>query len=81
MVRSLQKIGTSRGIILTRDMIAHLGVEDAVDISIEEGRIVLTAPSPDAVPAKRKISVRDAALEGIAQYRPALDVLAGKDFD
>jgi hypothetical protein len=78
MVRLLQKVGTSKGIILTRDMIEHLGIEDAIDISIEEGRIVLTAPAANAAPIRRKISVREAGREIIEQYRPALNVLAGK---
>ena len=78
MVRGLQKVGTSKGIILTRDMIDHLGVTDSVEISLEAGRIVLTAPALDAVRSARRSTVREAAAEGINKYREALDVLAGK---
>ena len=78
MVRMLQKIGTSRGVILTRDMIEHLGLDDSVEISLEEGRIVITAPAHDAQPARKRLTVDEAALKGIEKYRKALDVLAGK---
>jgi len=79
MVRSLQKIGTSKGIILTRDMMDHLGVTDAVEISMEAGRIVLTAPAPDAPRMTKRLTVRELASKGLQKYRPALEVLAGKD--
>lgn len=77
MVRSLQKIGTSKGIILTRDMMDHLGVTDSIEISLEAGRIVLTAPTVDSAPVSRRPSVRESAVKGITKYRPALEVLAG----
>jgi antitoxin component of MazEF toxin-antitoxin module len=54
MTRALHKIGNSRGLVLTRTMLDHLGVTDAVEITMEEGRIVLappqgtgTAPAPE----------------------------------
>jgi antitoxin component of MazEF toxin-antitoxin module len=44
MTRTIQKIGNSRGIILNRTMLEHLGTTDVVELTLEEGRIVLTAP-------------------------------------
>ena len=43
MTRSLQKVGNSKGLVMTRTMLEHLGVTDAVEVLIEEGRIVITA--------------------------------------
>ncbi len=48
MIRQLQKIGNSKGVVLTRTMIDHLGVDKEVEITIEEGRIVLTAPQKES---------------------------------
>jgi antitoxin component of MazEF toxin-antitoxin module len=78
MVRRLQKIGTSRGVILTREMIEHLGVQDAIEINLEEGRIVLTAPPSVVRLIRRKTSAREAAREVIETYRSALRTLAGE---
>jgi len=58
-------------------MLDHLGIQDAVEISIEQGRIILTAPETDAKPKSRKITLEEAINKGIAKYRPALEVLAG----
>ena len=40
MTRTIQKIGNSKGIILNKTMLEHLGVSDAVDVAMEEGRII-----------------------------------------
>ena len=53
MTRLLQKVGNSRGLVLTRTMLDHLGATDAVEENIEEGRIVLTLPK-GPVPRKRQ---------------------------
>jgi len=75
----LQKIGTSRGIILTRDMIDHLGISDAVEIEFEQGRLVLHAPATDATPAtRRRPTAEESIRRGIEKYRPAFEAL-GRD--
>ena len=44
MTRSLVRTGTGIALILTPDLKEHLGITDAVDVQIEEGRIVLRKP-------------------------------------
>ena len=44
MICKLIKTGSSVSLVLTHDMKEHLGVTDAVDVVIEEGRIVLRKP-------------------------------------
>jgi len=60
-------------------MMDHLGVTDAIEISLEAGKIVLTAPLPDAAPVARRPTVRESAVKGMNKYRPALEVLAGSE--
>ena len=43
MIRQLQKIGNSKGVVLTRTMMDHLGVDKEVEVTMEDGRIILTA--------------------------------------
>ena len=81
MVKTLHKFGNSKGFVLTRTMLEHLGVEDAVDVQLEAGKIVLTLPAKDAViprPRKRQ-SFEEAADATFAQYGPALKRLAGDE--
>lgn len=53
MTRNLIRTGNSFALILTREMKDHLGVTDAVDVQIEEGRIVLRKPLSFAEAAAR----------------------------
>jgi len=77
MLRNLQKFGNSRGIILTSDMLDHLGVETSVDITLEAGKIVITAPAAGAVVSRRRRqSFREAADATLKQYDIALENLA-----
>jgi antitoxin component of MazEF toxin-antitoxin module len=78
VVRTLQKIGNSRGVVLTKDMLAHLGVEDRVEIAFEKGQIILTAPSSSSrlTPGRNRQSFEAAKDATFAQYGPALQRLA-----
>lgn len=77
MLRNIQQFGDNKGIVLTRDMLEHLGVMETVDVSFEDGRIVLAAPREEttAVPL-RKQSFREAADATLEQYDEALKRLA-----
>lgn len=44
MKRTLVRTGNSTALILTRDMKDHLGITDTVEVTLEEGRIVLRKP-------------------------------------
>lgn len=72
MTRQLQKIGNSKGIVLTHTMLEHLGVEDTIEITMEQGRIVLTAPQS---PLRRQ-SFDEARSATFEQYGEALQRLA-----
>lgn len=78
ITRRIQKIGNSRGVILTGDMLAHLGVEDQVAITFEAGRIVLSAPPPGTrlAPGRNRQSKADAVRSTFTQYEGALQRLA-----
>jgi len=74
--RTIHKIGNSKGILLSRDMLDHLGVDETVEISIEPGKIILTAPTSVSVKPGRRQSVREAIDATVAQYGPAMQQLA-----
>lgn len=78
VTRRIQKLGNSRGVILTNEMLAHLGVEDQVVITYETGRIVLTAPDSGSrlVPGRNRQSKADAMRSTFAQYEETLQRLA-----
>lgn len=73
MTRSLQKIGNSKGVVLTRAMLDHLGVTDEVELLIEEGQIRITAPHGRA---PHRQSFEEARAATFAQYDDALKRLA-----
>ena len=72
MIRQLQKIGNSKGILLTRTMIEHLGIDQTVEITMEDGRIILSAPR---VATPRRQSFEEARNATFAQYDDALQRL------
>jgi antitoxin component of MazEF toxin-antitoxin module len=72
MTRRLQKIGNSKGVVLTRTMIEHLGVQETIEITMEEGRIILTVPQV----SPRRQSFEEAKNATFAQYGDALQRLA-----
>ena len=78
ITRKIQKLGNSKGLILTNEMLAHLGVEDRVTVTYETGRIVLTAPAPDAklTPGRNRQSREEAMHSTLSQYEDALQRLA-----
>lgn len=77
MLRNIQQFGDDKGIVLTRDMLEHLAVTETVDISFEDGRIVITAPREEATAVpRRKQSFREAADATLEQYDKALKRLA-----
>ena len=67
MRRKLYKVGNSQGLILTKDMLQHLGVKDAVEVVMEPGRIVLKSTEP---------TIEEIAAEAVEQYGEALKNLA-----
>ena len=81
MTRTLQKVGNSKGLLLSRDMLDHLGVTEAVEVTFEKGKIVLTKPSGlfPVKPGRRRQSFEDALKSTIEQYGPALQRLADAD--
>jgi len=76
MQRTIRKIGNSKGILLSVDMLAHLGVDETVEISMEPGKIVLTAPTGVTVKPGKRQSVREAIDATFAQYGDAMQELA-----
>ena len=78
ITRRIQRIGNSKGIILTSEMLAHLGVEDQVTVTYETGRIVLSAPTQGAklTPGRNRQRKDDAMHSTFAQYDGALQRLA-----
>ena len=74
ITRRIQKIGNSKGLILTSEMLAHLGVEDQVAVTYEAGRLVLSAPAPGAklTPGRNRQSKEDAMRSTFSQYESAL---------
>ena len=73
MTRHLQKVGNSKGIVLTRVMLEHLGVTDEVEIFLEQGQIRITAPQRRA---QLRQSFEEAKEATFAQYDAALHRLA-----
>lgn len=82
MVRKLAKVGNSQAVILTRDMKEHLGITDAVDVRIEQGKIVLTAPKMPAAAAaavaapRKRQGFEEAMNSTFSQYDKTMRVLA-----
>jgi antitoxin component of MazEF toxin-antitoxin module len=73
MTRQLQKVGNSKGIVLTRLMLEHLGVTDEVEVLLEEGQIRITAPRGRA---PRRQHFEEAKEATFAQYDVAMQRLA-----
>ncbi len=44
----LQRIGNSQGVVLPKPLLQQLGVDREIDLSFEDGAIVLRAPQPRA---------------------------------
>lgn len=77
MLRNLQKHGNSRAIILTQDMLSHLGAQEVIDIAFEAGKLVITAPERGTIaPRRRRQSFREATEATMNQYDTALANLA-----
>lgn len=77
MTKTLETIGTSKGLLLTTDMLQYLGVTDEVELTFEAGQIVLTAPTVPA-PGRRK-SFEEAKNATFAQYDATMQRLASVD--
>jgi hypothetical protein len=67
MKKKLHKIGNSQGLIFTKDMLDHLGVEGTVEVVMEPGRITLRNPEP---------TLEELAAKTIEQFDEALRNLA-----
>ena len=74
MTRKIQKIGNSRGLVLTRTMLDHIGAGDNVDVAMEEGRIVITATRENS--PRHKQTFEEAKRATFAQYDETLQHLA-----
>lgn len=74
VTRHLQKVGNSKGLVMTRLMLDHLGVVDEVEVLMEQGKIVITAPQGGA--HRRRQSFDEAKSATFAQYDGALRRLA-----
>ena len=48
MRTSLRKIGNSQGILIPKPMLMQAGLENEVDLSVEDGALVLRATRPAA---------------------------------
>lgn len=46
MKSSLRKIGNSRGVILPAPLLAECKIRDEIDITVENGRLVITPVKP-----------------------------------
>ena len=81
MVKLLQKIGSSKGLILNQTMLEHLGVTESVEIQLESGRIVISAPAENAPkpPRRHRQSFVDAKNSTIAQFGAAFKILAAPE--
>lgn len=45
MIRTLNKLGNSWGLIITKEMREHLGLDaNEIDVQLERGKIVLSKP-------------------------------------
>ena len=75
MTKTLTKIGNSRGIILDRTMLEHLGVAEGgmVEMTMEAGRIVITSAPPEPL-VKR--SFEEAKERTLQRYSGVLRRLA-----
>ncbi len=70
MTRTLQKIGNSKGLVLTKTMLDHLGVTDTVEVQLIDKQIVLTAP---AAPEDEDRAVYEKAKrDTVEQYAEAI---------
>jgi antitoxin component of MazEF toxin-antitoxin module len=67
MKKKLHKVGNSHGLLFTKDMLDHLGVEGVVEVVMEPGRIVVTRVEP---------TIEEIAAEAIERYGKALSRLA-----
>ena len=74
MTRTLQRIGNSRGLVITRTMMDHLGVTDSVEVTMEEGRIVISPPK--GVSPRGRQSFKEAMESTFSQYDSAIARLA-----
>ncbi len=67
MKKKLHKVGNSHGLLFTKDMLDHLGVEGTVEVVMEPGRIVVTRVEP---------TIEELAAKTIEQFGEALRNLA-----
>ena len=74
-ISTIQTIGKDKGIVLTQEMIAHLGVSDQVEVRFETGRLVLSLPS-GLQPGPNRKSFEDAMNSTFERYDEALRRLA-----
>ncbi|MDR3706868.1 MAG: hypothetical protein P4L33_01095 [Capsulimonadaceae bacterium] len=74
MTRTLQNLGDNKGLVLTPNMLDHLGVSDEVEVVLEDGKIVITAPNPKSTGRGR--SFDDAMASTFERYGQTMRDLA-----
>ena len=63
MLNSLTKSGSSKVLVISKEMISHLGLEeDRSDVQYVEGRIILSRP-PKESPVQAVVSLPQTAFE------------------
>jgi len=79
ITRNVQRIGNSRGLILTGELRA-LGIDEAAEISMTEDTILIRRANPTQTaglrPGRRPQSFENAAESTLTQYADALARLA-----
>lgn len=83
MLRKLFKTGNSTVVSLPKDILESLGVREGADVSIELDRkkrqVVIRPMEPPVVGAGIDEQFARQVSEFIAEYRPALEALAGNE--
>jgi antitoxin component of MazEF toxin-antitoxin module len=63
MVKTLAKSGSSKVLVISKEMLAHLGLEeDRIDVQYVENRIILSRPHEES-PAQTVASLPQSAFE------------------
>jgi antitoxin component of MazEF toxin-antitoxin module len=81
MLRKLFKTGNSTVVSLPKDVLEPLGMGDGTDVQVEldrENRLIVIRPVEASITGAIDVEFASQVAEFIAEYRPALEALAGK---
>jgi antitoxin MazE len=81
MLRKLFKTGNSTVVSLPKDVLEPLGMGDGTDVQVEldrENRQIVIRPVEAPIAGTIDVEFARQVAEFIAEYRPALEALAGK---